>query len=73
MTALIADALDELESAFGRPAECIVALEAVLHGYDDRSRARRGDPVHRFLVAMIDRRQGALSTSDGRWGRRAVR
>ncbi|ACA16482.1 hypothetical protein M446_2018 [Methylobacterium sp. 4-46] len=59
-SALVTEALDELESAYGRASERIVALEAVLHDYDDRVSHRRGTPFHRFLVTAIDRRQGRL-------------
>jgi hypothetical protein len=60
VTALVMAALDELEEAFVRPAECIVALEEVLHDVRDRVGTEQG-PFGRFLVAMIDQRQGRLN------------
>ncbi|WP_298961883.1 hypothetical protein [uncultured Methylobacterium sp.] len=60
IVALVEDALDELEAAFDRPSERIVALEAVLHETHDRQ-----DPssraFSRFLLTMIDRRQVRLA------------
>lgn len=60
VTVMVTGALDELEEAFIRPADCIVALEEVLHEVQDRLGAG-SRPFTRFLVAVIDQRQSRLS------------
>jgi hypothetical protein len=60
VTALVMTALDELEGAFSRPVECIVALEEVLHELHVRM-GENGRPFTRFLVTVIDQRQNRLS------------
>lgn len=59
----VSEALDELERAYRRPSERIVALEAVLHhvGRDART---DGTAFVRFLRIAVERRQN-------RWSRRA--
>ncbi|GJD53090.1 hypothetical protein OPKNFCMD_5861 [Methylobacterium crusticola] len=57
---LIAEALDELEAAFARPSDRVVALEAVLHEVRDRSGAGR-KPLTRFLHTVVDQRQSRLT------------
>lgn len=58
----VCQALDELETAYPRASERIVALEAVLQGYEQR-RQDVGAPLSRFLRVCVDRRQN-------RWARR---
>jgi len=60
IVALVGDALDELEAAFDRPSERIVALEAVLHEVRERP-APDSKAFGQFLLTMIDRRQDRLS------------
>jgi len=59
----IIEALNELESAYRRPSERIVALEAVLHEFDRDGRAG-GTPFGRLLRLTVERRQN-------KWARRA--
>lgn len=59
----VIEALDELESAYRRPSERIVALEAVLHGFDRGGRAG-GTSFGRLLRLSVERRQN-------KWSRRA--
>ncbi|MEH3117761.1 MAG: hypothetical protein PGN25_09250 [Methylorubrum populi] len=59
----VLEALNELESAYRRPSERIVALEAVLQGFD-RGRPAGGTPFGRFLRVSVERRQN-------KWSRRA--
>ena len=53
-------ALDELESAYRRPSERIVALEAILHEFDRRGRVT-GTPFSRLLRVAVERRQNKWS------------
>lgn len=59
----VLDALNELESAYRRPSERIVALEAVLHEFDRDGRGG-GTPFGRLLRVTVERRQN-------KWARRA--
>lgn len=61
ITALVADALNELEASYGRPGDRILALEDVLHSYSERRSDRHAAPFHRFLLSIVDQRQTALS------------
>lgn len=59
----IVEALNELESAYRRPSERIVALEAVLHEFDRGGRV--GETAFgRLLRINVERRQN-------KWARRA--
>lgn len=57
------EALDELERAYHRPSERIVALEAVLHDIGRYARTD-GPAFRRFLRIAVERRQN-------KWSRRA--
>lgn len=59
----ILEALNELESAYRRPSERIVALEAILHEFDRDGRGG-GTPFGRLLRVSVERRQN-------KWARRA--
>ncbi|AWI88915.1 hypothetical protein [Methylorubrum aminovorans] len=56
----VLEALNELESAYRRPSERIVALEAVLHEFDRRGRVD-GTPFSRLLRLAVERRQNKWS------------
>lgn len=56
----VLEALDELESAYRRPSERIVALEAVLHEFDRPGRLN-GTPFNRLLRVAVERRQNKWS------------
>lgn len=56
----VLEALNELESAYRRPSERIVALEAVLHEFD-RSGQPSDTPFGRFLRVAVERRQNKWS------------
>ncbi|SFK53420.1 hypothetical protein SAMN04488125_102311 [Methylorubrum salsuginis] len=58
----IREALDELEAAYLRPSERIVALEALLHGFE-HSHLAENAWLGRLLRVAIDRRQGDLARS----------
>ncbi len=53
----IREALTELEAAYARPSERIVALEAVLHEFE-RGHSVGNTLLGRLLRVAIDRRQG---------------
>lgn len=53
-------ALDELEGAYRKPCERIVALEMVLHEIC-HSRRISGTPFARFVRMSVERRQEKLS------------
>ncbi|CAO4165681.1 hypothetical protein [Methylorubrum populi] len=53
-------ALNELESAYHRPSERIIALEAILHEFM-RSGHMSNTPFGRFLRISIERRQNKWS------------
>ncbi|WP_455990859.1 hypothetical protein [Methylorubrum extorquens] len=59
----ILEALNELERAYRRPSERIVALEAILHEFDRDGRGG-GTPFGRLLRISVERRQN-------KWARRA--
>ncbi|MFF8801680.1 MULTISPECIES: hypothetical protein [unclassified Methylobacterium] len=52
----VCEALDELERAYRRPSERIVALEAVLHDFG-RYASVNDTPFRRFLRISVERRQ----------------
>lgn len=56
----IAGMLDELESAYRRPSDRIVALEALLQEFR-RTRQADGTRLERFLRLSVDRRQSRLA------------
>lgn len=56
----VLQALDELESAYRRPSERIVALEAVLHEFDRAGRVN-DTPFSRLLRLTVERRQNKWS------------
>lgn len=60
VVARVSDALNELESAYLRPSERIVALEEVLQDFG-HSRQVKGTPFGRFLATSIQRRQNKIS------------
>ncbi|WP_232627691.1 hypothetical protein [Methylobacterium sp. Leaf118] len=64
----VCQALDELETAYPRASERIVALEAVLQGYEQR-RQDAGAPLSRFLRVCVDRRQHRSARRMGEAGR----
>lgn len=53
-------ALDELEQAYRRPSERIVALETVLQEVC-RDRRTGGTPLGRFVQVSVERRQARLA------------
>ena len=55
-------ALDELEGAYRKPCERIVALEMVLHEVS-RDRRTGGTPLGRFVQMSVERRQKKLACS----------
>ena len=57
----VAEALDELESAFHRPSEGVVALEAVSQAFSKRRGSAPRSAFDLFLLTMIERRQGAIA------------
>lgn len=65
LAARIREALSELEAAYARPSERIVALEAVLHEFG-KSRPGGETLLGRLLRVAVDRRQGV-------WAHRARR
>lgn len=54
-------ALDELEKAYRKPSERIVALEAVLQAVA-RDRRTGGTPFGRFVQLSVERRQERLTS-----------
>ncbi|MDV2987345.1 hypothetical protein [Methylorubrum podarium] len=56
----VLEALNELESAYRRPSERIVALEAVLQEFDRRG-CLSGTPFGRLLRLTVERRQNKWS------------
>lgn len=56
----VAGALDSLEAAFVKPAECIMALETVLHAVKRRRRTLTDSPTGRFIFKAIDQRQDKI-------------
>ncbi len=56
----IAGMLDELEAAYHRPSDRIVALEAVLQEFR-RTRQANDSRFERFLRLSVDRRQSRLA------------
>ena len=56
----IAEALDELEAAYGRPSERIVALEEVLQNISRRE-SGNATPFGRFVRVSVERRQNRLA------------
>lgn len=56
----IHDALTELEAAYARPSERVVALEAVLHAVE-RGPSASNVPLIRLLRIAVDRRQSVLA------------
>ena len=55
-------ALDELERAYRKPSERIVALETVLQEVC-RNRRTGGTPLGRFVQVSVERRQEKLARS----------
>ena len=55
----VSDALNELEAAYHRPSERIVALEEVLQTVSRRRSG--GTPFGRFVRVSIERRQNRLA------------
>lgn len=55
-------ALDELEEAYRKPCERIVALEMILHEVRQNRRIG-GSPFARYVRVSIERRQVKLSRS----------
>lgn len=70
VTAMVAEALNELEAAYTHPSDRIVALETVLHDFGQLHRTRRDTPFHSFLMTSIDHRQSSLAELGGRQGLR---
>ncbi len=56
----IRDVLGELEAAYARPSERIVALEALLHEFE-RGPSAGNALLARLLRVAVDRRQGGWS------------
>jgi hypothetical protein len=56
----VLEALNELESAYRRPSERIVALEAVLHEFGRQGRVQ-DTPFSRLLRLAVERRQNKWS------------
>lgn len=63
VTAIVSDALTELEAAYNRPTDRVLALERVLHRYNGLHTRQRGTPFHRFLIATIDHRQNSIAAA----------
>ncbi|WP_286159127.1 hypothetical protein [Methylobacterium sp. Leaf456] len=60
LAAHIREALGELEAAYARPSERIVALEALLHEFG-RGHSAGNTLLARLLRVAVDRRQGTWS------------
>jgi hypothetical protein len=57
---LVQDALSDLEQAYSRTSERVVALEAVHSAFFARRRRASAAPFGRFVAKIIDRRQDDL-------------
>lgn len=56
----VGEALDELEAAYHRPSEKIIALEEVLQAVS-RRRSLEVSPFGRFVYSSVERRQTSLA------------
>ena len=59
---LVEGALDQLEAAYQRQSDRLIALEAVHSAFTTRRHRASAVPFGRFVAKVVDRRQKALIT-----------